>query len=96
MDKPGDNPWSEAEIQLQTLLTYQEAEMKSPLCHSGESRMTAHVSNRHLTALFLFSIIYSKGKSHGLAHGQIMTYSFEFPLVTNHHMRTDNSCVCPY
>lgn len=55
--------------------------------------MTAHVSNRHLTALFLFSIIYSKGQSHDLAHGHIMTYSFKFPLVTNHHMRTDNSLV---
>lgn len=33
MDKPGDNPSSEAENQLQTLLTYQEGEMKSPLCH---------------------------------------------------------------
>lgn len=38
MDKPGDNPSSEAENQLQTLLTYQEGEMKSPLCHWGESR----------------------------------------------------------
>lgn len=33
MDKPGDNPSSEAENQLQTLLTYQEGGMKSPLCH---------------------------------------------------------------
>ena len=30
MDKPGDNPSSEAENQLQTLLTYQEGGMKSP------------------------------------------------------------------
>lgn len=95
MDKPGDNPSSEAENRLQTLLTYQEGEMKSPFCNWGESRMKAHVSNRQLTALFLFPIIYSKGRSHGLAHGQIMTYSIQFPLVTNHHMRTHNSCVCP-
>lgn len=33
MDKPGDNPSCEAENQFQTLLTYQEGEMKSPLCH---------------------------------------------------------------
>ena len=33
MDKPGGNPSSEAENQLQTLLTYQEGGMKSPLCH---------------------------------------------------------------
>ena len=53
------------------------------------------LSNRQLTALYLFPIIFSKGQSHGLVHGQIMTYSFQFPLVTNHHMRTENSCVCP-
>lgn len=33
MDKPGDNPSSEVENQLQTSLTYQEGEMKSPLCN---------------------------------------------------------------
>ena len=33
IDKPGDNRSSEAENQLQTLLTYQEGEMKSPPCH---------------------------------------------------------------
>lgn len=44
MDKPGDNPSSEAENQLQTLLAYQEEVMKSPLWHRGESRMTAHVT----------------------------------------------------
>lgn len=33
MDKPADNPSSEAENQLQTLLTYQEGEMKSPFCN---------------------------------------------------------------
>lgn len=44
IDKPGDNRSSEAENQLQTLLTYQEGEMKSPPCHWGESTMTAHVT----------------------------------------------------